>query len=181
MTYDERPVIGDYAVAYKTNKSGQIFRLRKGQWHEITGYMHRRRWIVKLRLKNGVFKTLSKHRVVYEAFKGQIPDGHIIVKKNGIHEDCRLLNLTCILESDYRKKIGHRARGRCVIQMDENELIVNSWPSATQASKALYMSKSSVLRMLNGEGENFLNIAWERETDLKLTDKRVNYGKGKTG
>jgi len=56
---------------------------------------------IHMHLINGkIKKNTSLHRIVFETFKHEIPKGMIINHINGIKNDCRLINLECITQSE---------------------------------------------------------------------------------
>lgn len=50
--------------------------------------------------KDGISKTYAVHRLVYETFVGEIPDGYEINHINCVRDDNRPANLECVTHSD---------------------------------------------------------------------------------
>lgn len=68
----------------------------------IDGYVRNNLW------HNGRAMHIGTHRLVYMAFVGPIPDGHEINHINGVRDDNRVENLSCITHADnvrYSKEV----------------------------------------------------------------------------
>lgn len=168
--YDfERDIQGDWEFEYKANKDGQVFRRTFRGWVEIKGYLQKKEVRLKLKNKDFEYVSYSKKRLVYEAFKGPVPYDYALINRNGNPRDCRLHNIQAI-KKDKTTRAAARARSKPVVQYDDRGVITNSWPSARQAAKVLHVSKSALLSILHGRTENQFNVAWEKKSDLLLSD-----------
>lgn len=166
----ERPIIGDYAYKYKATRAGQVFSFTYGKWREIKGSMKYGSLMIKLKLPTGKYFATPKRKLIFEAFRGKTWAGYVLTNRNGNPYDCSLKNIKAITyERNTRQAC--RARSRPVIQVDEAGVIINSWPSVYQASQDLYVSKTYLLRMIKGEHENYLRVAFELTGDLALSDR----------
>ena len=69
---------------------------------DIKGYLRVKLW------KNGRPKNIKVHRLVYQAFFGEIPEGMVVRHDNGINTDNRASNLLLGTYSDNEKdKVRH--------------------------------------------------------------------------
>jgi len=86
---------------YRIYEDGTVVRMEhksaKGSLlseKEIKGHMERNKYLILiLHDKNGNRKRFYLHRLVYEAFFGEIPEGFEIDHINGKREDCSVQNL----------------------------------------------------------------------------------------
>lgn len=99
--------------------------------------------IFKGSLRNGYVryrldgKQYSAHRLVYQMFVGEIPNGYVIDHINGNRSDNRLENLRCITQSENMynaQKNGHKGQKK-VAQYDKSDNFIKEWPSFTAAAK----------------------------------------------
>lgn len=91
-------------------------------------------------------KLYSTHRLVYETFIGEIPEGKIIDHINGIRDDNRIENLRCISQSENMnnaQKNGHKGQHK-VAQYDLNDNFIKEYPSFTAAAKEFGISYAAI-------------------------------------
>lgn len=168
MTDFERLVPGDWGFEYKANRNGQIFRLHKNQWIEVKGYKARKGYALKLKEANGKLREYQKRRVVYETFNGKVPDGFVIVS---ISDSNRLSSLRAVRKSEFVIKTATKANQKPVVLIDEEEMIVNSWPSASAAGRDLHVTPSGIQYICNTKTKDgAVMVAWENMSDLLLGD-----------
>lgn len=171
----EKLLPGEWGPVYKVNVDGQIFRQYKSGWFEVMGYQRKNgNFVIKLQLPGGRFKEFVKRRLVFEAFHGPIPRGFIVTNRNSIKSDCRLLNLISVPLKERSKVTGPRSRSKPVVMVDDEGLIIDSWPSARAAGIALFISYQTVNDYCNGRVKKKLfNLAWEKSSDLTKSDRKV--------
>jgi hypothetical protein len=96
-----KPVIG-FEYLYEVSDFGRVKRIAAGCGTQI-GKIHkagrRRDYLCHSLSKDGVKKTLSGHRMVWEAFNGLIPNNLQINHMNGDKKDNRLSNLEVVTQS----------------------------------------------------------------------------------
>lgn len=88
----------------------------------------------------------SIHRLVYETFIGEIPQGMVIDHINGIKDDNRLENLRCISQSENAinaQRNGHKGQHK-VVQYDLNDNLIKEYPSFTAAAKEFGVTYSAI-------------------------------------
>ena len=100
------------------SKDGSIYRLKNGVLH-----------LCKDTYNNGGYVQCSVtstpayalvHRIVYETFNGEIPEGYEIDHVNSVRDDNRLCNLQMLTRSENLKK---RKRARQIQRYCENSTI----------------------------------------------------------
>ena len=111
--------------------------------------------------KNGVKKKCQVHRLVAEAFYGEIPNGMQVNHINEIKTDNRLENLNLMTPKENcnwgtrNKRVAEKAtNGKCskpVLKIDpiSNE-IVAEFPSLREVERQLGISNSSILKCCKG-------------------------------
>jgi hypothetical protein len=148
LEYDQVWIKG-YEGKYIVSKQGQVFRLtKKGELVESKGWISNGKYLIKLS-KNGKTKEISKAVTVWQAFMGEIPKGHLVVRKNGVREDVYLQNLKLLTCQENGKLTGGTARSKEVVLIDELGDEVNSWKSARRAAKELYCSYQTISDICN--------------------------------
>jgi hypothetical protein len=79
----------------------------------------------------------SAHRLVWETFKGEIPEDYVIDHIDGNRSNNDLSNLRCITNSENMinaQKNGHKGQHK-VAQYDKNHNLIKEWSSFTTAAK----------------------------------------------
>ena len=104
--------------------------------------------------KNGKMKTYLIHRLVYEAFKGPIPEGYQINHLSEIKNQNNLENLslmTCKENVNFgtgkERSAKTRTNGKCskpVLQYDLSGNVIREYPSAQQAERETGYSQSNI-------------------------------------
>jgi SpoVK/Ycf46/Vps4 family AAA+-type ATPase len=106
MKYNEKYdlyIDNDYVIYYWNNK---LDKLMQRTIYNIHGYL-----AVNCK-KNNKWKLQRVHRIIYETFKGKIPDGYEIDHINTIKTDNRLENLRCVTHKENNNNpltIKHRS------------------------------------------------------------------------
>ena len=126
-------------------------------------------WYVHLFDENGKAKRYPVLRLVAETFC-DVPEGKIVVHRNGLHSDNGLRNVAFMTRSQVGKLIKGRRRSRPVVMVDPNGEIVECYPSATQAAKAAGVWLSSVVDRCYGRIQDEFGLIgysfrWDDEED----------------
>lgn len=165
MTRDDwRPVVG-MPDGYEVNSAG-AFRSRLRMPRES----HPRKVVVTdghvgFRSESGRRTSLSAARLVWQTFRGAIPDGQIVVKKNDMLTDNSLENLMLSTPVKYSAHVSSSRNRRPVIQVEHGK-DVRIFPSVHEAAAACYVDKATVWRHCAGRskrplGENQLTFRWD--------------------
>lgn len=99
--------------------------------------------------KDGVMKTFFVHRLVYEAFCGEIPDGYEVNHINEVKTDNSLENLNLMTSKDNcnfgtrnermaKALLNHPKRSKPVIGYNKNGDIIVTFPSTKEAGRNGY-------------------------------------------
>lgn len=156
----------DRVVANRANKSG--LQKSKGKVLKICSAVN------GYSVVNLGRKTHFVHRLVCEAFYGDISDGYSVNHINGIKADNRAENLEIIKHSDNCKH-AYRELGRkpscegltntgaskAVRQIDSNNKIVATYPSAREAERITGISHKHISSCCNGIRHTTGGFKWE--------------------
>lgn len=163
----EKWILG-YESKYYATKHGKIFRVFKnGKKRELKGYKKANVYCVKLSNKEFLF-----NRVIWETFKGSIPDGYVVVRKTSVLTENSLENLRLVSKKQHGAKTGPRSRSKEVVLTNDNGEIINFWPSARKAAKDLFVSHQTVNDVCNGKiQKTLINVRWARSADFDYPRK----------
>lgn len=130
-------------------------------WKNHCGYM-------MVSLRDGVRKkSFSVHRLVWEAFNGQIPDGiqvnHIDEDKtNNALENLNLLSPKANCNWGTRnKRIGNQ-----IVQLDVDGNLVNVFDTPNEAEKTLHIFATSIIAVCKGRNKTAGGCKWRYVKDL---------------
>lgn len=115
---------------------------------------NRKAYMIKMTYPDGRAVERQLLRVVAETFC-DIPDGMLVVHRNGLHSDNSLNNVAFVS----RKGIGHTygrlcGRRRPVCKINKDGHVVEIYNSARAAGKANHMSYQSVMDRCNNKIKN---------------------------
>lgn len=117
--------------------------------------------------KNGYIKNYFVHRLEYEAFYGEIPDGMQVNHINEIKSDNRLENLNLMTPKENmnwgtRTKRVAEKRRKCVLKIDKvtNEIIAE-FRSMNEASKTIGLSYTNISACCRGEQKTSGGFKWQ--------------------
>lgn len=158
------PIKG-YEGRYEITTDGEIFRFFKnGKKRHLKGYRKNNTYCVKLTDTAGKATEYSYGRLVYESFKGTIPDNYVIKHKNNLVSDNRLINLRIVTMSERGKNTGPSSRSKPVELLNDNGKVIESWTSARKAAKDLFVSYQTVMDICNKKIKKkpLINVRWEK-------------------
>lgn len=108
----------------------------------------------------GKERTLA--RIVWETFKGEIPEGMCITHKNKMISDCSIYNLALISRSELGKATGGRARKRNVVDLNTGRI----FKTVNEASRYLNCSNTTVADCcIKKYKDSCVNVAWWNAED----------------
>lgn len=149
MISDWRPVPGwaDYEVSIR----GEIRRIRTQYGNPINKRMHP---VLQFGRTKVCLCSGNRHhsygigRLVWRAFVGEIPDGMVIIHRDGCKYNNALDNLQLISRSKMVPPTNLSRKP--VIKMSANGEILAIYPSAKEAAADNYMSKASIRTRCKG-------------------------------
>lgn len=120
--------------------------------------------------KNKVFKRM--HRLVWETFVGQIPEGYDVHHINGNKLDNRLENLELLSDYDHciehykdkKEKINKAAAkklSKSIVQYTLDGNFVAEYPSAKEAERQTGMFNSYINKCLRGKLNKAYGYVWK--------------------
>ncbi|MBP3783865.1 MAG: HNH endonuclease [Butyrivibrio sp.] len=96
-------------------------------------------------------KDLIVARLVYEAFKGTIPDDYSVVHKNGLHTDNAPENLILCSRRELGKIHGFKGRRKPVSKLEKTGEVIEFFPSATAAARKGFMNLQTIINHCNDQ------------------------------
>lgn len=100
-------------------------------------------------------------RIVWEAFKGEIPEGYVVVSKNG-RTFCDIYSLELITQKELGKRTGAYAKSKKVIDYRNKKI----YSSAREAARNLPASRQMITDICNGKSNDpFIQVRWYKEKD----------------
>lgn len=149
--------IPGYEGIYQASVEGDIRRLYKNGKAKIMAQMVRKQRCgsapyMRLKLfKDGKAKNCKTSRLVYEAFRGEIPKGKNIVHKNGDWKDNCINNLVAMTNSELGKASGQRqSKRKPVARINLAGDIVAVYPSLREAGRRTGLSYQIIADYCNG-------------------------------
>ena len=119
---------------------------RNGSETEVGWFSNRKnrnpQMCVKVGRKDVYIKTL-----VWETFRGDLPEGKSIIHKNGMKRDNSIYNLEAVSCSECGRRTGSRSRSQKVADLDRKVI----YKSARDAGRKLFCSYQMILDICNGK------------------------------
>lgn len=111
-------------------------------------------------------KDVNVAQVVYLTHVGPIPEGYIVVHKNGLFTDNAANNLELMSRREVGVKYGVRAKKQSVVKISPDGEEVEIYFSAREAARRNYMSYQTVIDRCNGlvkksAAPDGFDYAWE--------------------
>lgn len=144
INYKDNIYISDLGNVKTINKKG-VHRLRKIYAKKC------RPTVFMVKIKG---KEYRLGRLVWKAFKGEIPEGYYVVHKNGMKSDNSIYNLKLVT----KKQLGqYKKKTNRVIDLDTGKI----YKSLTECCKALFCTRGAVKNACYGWVKNpIVNCAW---------------------
>ena len=116
--------------------------------------------------KNSIGKFYMIHRLVWEAFNGQIPEGLQVNHINEIKSDNRLSNLNLMTPKEnmnWGTGIERRAkkRSKVVLQFDLNDNLVKEYPSINQVERETGFAFQNIYACCKGKRKTAYGYIWK--------------------
>ena len=120
--------------------------------------------------KQSIRKNYYIHRLVFEAFNGQIPENMQVNHINEIKTDNRLSNLnlmTCKENINFgtrnervAKKQTNGKKSKTVLQFDLNDNLVKEYPSTKQVERELGFDQGNIVKCCKGKLKQAYGYKW---------------------
>lgn len=138
---------------FYVSDQGRVKRIIKDREFELGFYDPTKQvTYVKIDKKNHIVKNL-----VYELFKGKIPDGYYVVHKNGMLRDDSIYNLEAVTVQKHGSRVGKYGNAQKVADLDKRII----YRSASEAGRRLNISRQSICHICRGMTKNpVYNLAW---------------------
>lgn len=169
--------IPGYEGLYDASNWGRIRSLDHWRDSGAGGYIQKGRILKQFKNKRGYLyvglskgneiKRLRVHRLVYEAFKGEIPERLQVNHINEDKTDNRLENLNLMTSKENtnwgtRNQRISEKRSDPVLQLTLDEVLVNEWSSAQEAGRHGF-TFSSIRACCNGRLKSHKGFLWREK------------------
>ena len=120
--------------------------------------------------KNSIQKFYYVHRLVWEAFNDQIPEGLQVNHINEVKTDNRLENLNLMTAKENMnwgsrneragKVLKNGKKSKSVLQFDLNDNFIKEYQSAHQVERELGFSSGNIVNCCKGKQKTAYNYIW---------------------
>ena len=120
--------------------------------------------------KQSIIKFYYVHRIVYEAFNGQIPEGLQVNHINEVKTDNRLSNLNLMTQKENinfgtgierrSKKHINGKKSKSVLQYDLQDNFVKEYASTRQVERETGFSNGNIVSCCNGKLKTAYGYKW---------------------
>lgn len=143
---------------FEVSDEGNIRKkLKSGKYHYYSVFRKNTRKTTMLVKINGVDRNVR--RIVWEAFNGPIPEGYLVVSKNGA-TFCGIYDLELITKQQLGERTGARAKAKPVIDYKNKKI----YRSAREAARHLPASRQMIADICNGKSfDPFIDVRWYKE------------------
>lgn len=121
--------------------------------------------------KQSIRKFYYVHRIVYEAFNGQIPEGLQVNHINEVKTDNRLSNLNLMTQKEninfgtgIERRSKKQINGKCsksVLQYDLQDNFVKEYASTRQVERETGFSNGNIVNCCKGKLKTAYNYKWK--------------------
>lgn len=167
--------IKNYEQLYQISSFGNVRSLGNGlsnnSKNKLLKVFNRRKYVGVQLCKNSIKKKYMVHRLVYEAFVGEIPDG---MQVNHINEDVKdnrpeNLNLMTPKENSnwgthierVRKQLINGKKSKPVLQYDLEGNFIKEWPSVMEIERTLNYANSNISACCLGKRKQAYGYIWK--------------------
>lgn len=139
----EDPNVGKYDKKYYASRFGDIYSTRGKNVYKLKTYKNNKTLSVKI-----YEKECAVARIVWEVFRGPIPEGYIISHKDGAATNCELHNLTLITQKE-KSKLMRKAQIRRYPYVKDLDTGIE-YRSTTACAKALNYTRDHISHICSG-------------------------------
>ena len=115
--------------------------------------------------KNSIQKSYYVHRLVFEAFNGQIPENMQVNHINEVKTDNRLENLNLMTHKENcnfgtRNERMTKKLSKVVLQFTLDDILVKEYPSIHQAERETGFANQYISKCCNGKYKTAYSFKW---------------------
>ena len=164
-----RPV-SEYIGFYDASNYGRIRSMWYGKVRIMKPVKNSKGYLYVGLRKDGKMKKFYVHRIVYEAFNGEIPEGMQVNHINEIKTDNSLWNLnlmSCKENINYgnRNRIVSKKLSDPVLQLTPNGQLVKEWPSIAEAGRNGFVQRH-IIDCCNGKHKSYKGFKWMKKESV---------------
>lgn len=172
MMNEWKPIPG-YGGKYEASFFGHIRRIYRTKppkilsQYEKQGNRHgSRKLFVKLTKDGETGKDVNVAQIIYMTHIGPIPEGFVVVHKNGSFTDNVAGNLKLMSRREVGLKYGVLSKKKCVVKISPDGEEVEFYYSAREAARKNFMSYQTIIDRCNGivkkhAAPDGFDYAWE--------------------
>lgn len=172
MLNEWKPIPG-YGGKYEASFLGHIRRIYKTKSPRIMSQYEKsgerrgsRKLFVKLTRDGEDPREVNVAQIIYKTYTGEIPEGHVVIHKNGCFSDNCINNLMIVSRKELGQKYGIMSRKKSVVKISAYGEAVEVYYSAREAARKNYMSYQTVIDRCNGVVKKSIapdgfDYAWE--------------------
>lgn len=185
MFNEWKPIPG-YDGKYEASFFGQIRRTYKTKPPKILSQHERpgkqsgsRKLFVKLKKSGESGKEINVAQMIYITHMGEIPEGYVVVHKNGSFSDNEVNNLKLMSKQELGRKYGAMSKKKSVVKISLDGEEVDFYCSAREAARKNFMSYQTIIDRCNGNVKKSIapdgfDYAWEDSAiSIKKAKKRL--------
>ena len=115
--------------------------------------------------KNSIKKTYRVHRLVWEAFNGQIPEGYEVNHINEVKTDNRLENLNLMTHKENINwgtaiERSAKSKSKSILQFTLDNILVKEFSSTIQIERELGFSCGNIVNCCKGRYKQAYGYIW---------------------
>ncbi len=156
MLNEWKPILG-YGGKYEASFFGHIRRIYKtrppkilSQYEKHGGQRGSRKLFVKLTKDGETGKEANVAQIIHITHIGPIPEGFIVVHKNGSFLDNTASNLKLMSRVEVGRRYGASSKKKCVVKISPDGEEVDFYYSAREAARKNFMSYQTIIDRCNG-------------------------------
>lgn len=95
--------------------------------------------------KDGIYTNKKIHRLVWETFMGDIPNGYDVHHINGIKTDNRLENL-CLIQMVIHRQKHNKLKSKIILQFSFDNELIAEYSSTIEAEKQTKIPHGNIIK-----------------------------------
>ena len=115
--------------------------------------------------KNSIGKMYLIHRLIWETFNGQIPEGYELNHLDEIPSNNRLSNLSLVTHKENinygtRNERSAKKRSKAVLQFDLQGILIKEYSSTKQVERELGFGQGNIVNCCKGKLKQVYGYKW---------------------